>query len=239
MNVLGTGTSKKILFLHQNIRFMKLTIWTILIISSLHFSAHSQLFLGVKSGYNRYFDPGMNGGNIALFTELPFGEYYSSSVRASLFYDFPMKTEDVATLYSINDAYSYDGSVPVTSWYKNIGISVEYLHYFYDDAFATGLYSVVKGGLSYSSITRKTNGFDLNVYYQTDHAENNKQLSIYFGVGLGFQFSLGPNSLLFTEIHGGFPFFSMRGNDAGSSMLSGYPPVTASGIVGFKRSIFN
>lgn len=218
---------------------MKLNIWTILIISSLHFSAYSQLFLGAKSGYNRYFDPGMNGGNIAFFTELPFGEYYGASVRAGLFYDFPMKIEEMATLYPINNGYLPDGYVPVTSWYKNIGINIEYIHYFYNDAFETGLYSVIKNGISYSSITRKTNGFDVSDHYQTDHVENNKKFSLYFGVGLGFQFALGPNSLLFTEIHGGFPFFSIRRNDAASSMVSGYPPVTVSGIVGFKRSVFN
>jgi len=218
---------------------MKHTAWIILIISSIHFSAYSQLFVGGKTGYNRYFDPGMNGGNISLFTELPFGEYYNSSLRASLFYDFPMKTEDFGTLYPINNEYFSDERISVISRYKNIGISFEYLHYFYEDAFETGLYSLAKIGLSRSTITRKVDDFDSNSYYLNDHVEDNKQFSVYFGIGLGFQFSLGRNSLIFTEFHGAFPFLTIQGNDASSSTISGYPVITVAGIVGFKQSIFN
>lgn len=229
---------EKMLFLCR-ILSMKITFLIISIIFFFHFSAHSQLFVGAKGGYNRYFDPGMNGGNISLFTELPFGEYYNSSFRASLFYDFPMKTEDVATIYPIDNEYLFDEHVPVVSKYNNVGISLEYLHYFYEDAFETGLYSMVKGGLSYSTITRKVGDFDANSYYLNDHVENNKQASVYFGVGLGFQFSLSRNSLIFTEFHGAFPLLTLNGNDATSSTISGYPIVTVSGVIGFKQSIFN
>lgn len=218
---------------------MKLTTCILLIISSLHFSANSQIFVGLKGGYNRYFDPGMNGGNISIFTEIPLGEEYGTSIRTGIFYDFPMKTQDMGLLYAYDNQSFDDDRVPVLSTYKNAGISLEYIFYFYDDAFSTGFYAMGKGGLSFSTITRKVGDFDATNYYLNDLVKDNRQISVYFGIGAGFQVSLGVNSLIFTEIHGGFPFLLTRGDDAGSSSISGYPVATVSGIIGFKQSIFN
>jgi hypothetical protein len=202
-------------------------------------TVHSQLFIGGKAGYNRYFEPGMNGGNIAVFTEVPFGEYYSSSVRASIFYDLPMKYTDVGTIYSLPNSQAFDDHVDVYSKYQNTGISLEYLHYFANDAFESSFYSSAKVGFSYSTIKRTVASFNTSEYYLNDHVEDNKQFSVYFGVCLGYQFALGPNSFLFLEFNTGFPFLLLQGNDAGSTSISGYPVVMVAGNIGFKQSLFN
>lgn len=202
-------------------------------------SAYSQVFVGFKGGYSRFFEPGMNGGAVALFSELAFGEYESSSFRASLFYDFPMSTQDVGTLYAYPDSYELDDHVPVYSKYNNAGIMLEYLHYFMDDAYSPGLYSFIQGGLSYSTIKRTVGDYNTSVYYLNDQVKNNSQFSVRFEGGLGYQFNLGANNLLFTEVQFGFPFLQLSGSSAESSTISGYPVIGVSGNIGFKHSLFN
>ncbi|AEA44090.1 hypothetical protein [Fluviicola taffensis] len=218
---------------------MKKTLQLICIIFLSTQTIHAQLFVGAKGGYNRYFEPGMNGGNIALFTEVPLGEYYNSSVRASIFYDFPMKYEDVGTIYAYPDSYLFDDHVPVYSKYQNAGISVEYMHYFSEDAFESTLYAGGKVGFSYSTIKRTIGDFNTSDYYLNDYVKDNKQFSVYLGVCLGYQFALSHNSFLFIEFNTGFPFLQLNGSDAGSSSISGYPIIMVAGNIGFKQSIFN
>jgi hypothetical protein len=181
----------------------------------------------------------MNGGSVGIFTELPIGEDLSSSFRAGFYGNIPMKYEDVGTLYAYPDSYEQDQHIPVYSKYQNIGISLEYLHYFMDDAFSSGFYTSVKGGVSYSTIRRTVADFNTSVYYLNDNVKDNRQFSVCFEGGFGYQFSLGQNNLLFTEVQFGFPFLHLSGSSAESSTISGYPVIGVSGNIGFKHSLFN
>lgn len=220
---------------------MKYLVLSFLILSSFlnpDQTTYSQSFIGLKGGYSRYFEPGMNGSNIAVFTEVPFGDSYRVTFRPSVFYDFPMSYEDYGNIYAKDESYLSDDYIPVYSKFYNAGIGWELLLYF-DEAFSTNFYFSIKGGTSYSAIKRTVENFNTNEYYLQTQVKNNHQISVYFGIGLGVQFALGRNSFFFTEIQSGFPFLLMKGEDSGSSQISGYPNIVISGSIGFKQSIFN
>lgn len=203
---------------------------------------HAQILVGAKAGYNRYFTPGINGGSVSILAEVPQGDYFNASFRGSLFYDLPMKNRDMGTLSANPGTNLPDDYVAIHSTYRNVGLGIEYLYYFVNDAFETGPYCSAKGGLSYSTISRQVDDFNTDNYTLDGYyLKNHSQVSLYLGASVGFQFSLGTNSLLFTEVNFGFPFIHINGEVASTptSKISGYPQMMVSGSVGFKQSIFN
>lgn len=233
--------------MHENLISMRLSILLLLAFSSIRFSVHSQFFIGAKSSYDQYFDSRMHGVSLGIFSEIPTGEYLNNSFRISIFYGLPIRNTvpDGASLYPINSTSSLpdDIPLPVTSTIKNIGLSVEDLYFFRNDAFTSSFYTIIKFGISSSSITRKADEFDQSTYYLNGSMGNNKQISLYLGLGGGYQYALGLNSILFAEIHFGLPFVGLKSSDEISdSSASGkltYPLLNLSGCIGFKQSIFN
>lgn len=209
-------------------------------------SAYSQFFVGAKGSYDQYFDSQMHGFSLGIFTEIPTGEYLNNSCRISFFYGLPMKNIDPrgGSIYSKNSTSSLSDYLPlsVTSTIKNIGLSFEDLYYFDNDAFSSSFYTIIKAGISSSSITRKAEYFDPTSYALNEPIGNNKQTSLYLGIGCGYQYALGRNSLLFAEINFGLPFIGLKSVDGGNGYPGGnldYPLLILSGSIGFKQSVFN
>lgn len=209
---------------------------------------HAQVLIGAKTGYTRFASPGMNGGMLDVFAEVPLGNYDSFSLRSGFFYRYPMSYTDydISPLnlmpYTPPD-YVYnpnDMGLSVNSKFNDIGVFCEFSYFFHKTPLESAFYVTARASISYSTIKRWSD----DPYTEELLATNKKrktvnQLSYSFGAGFGYQYLLGEKTLLFSDMIVGLPFIAADDSMPSSSSLTYFPSVYLSINLGVKYALFN
>lgn len=226
---------------------MKNIYLTLLILATCP-SFHSQFVIGGKASYERYFGPNLNGGTLHLFGERSFGSYDSFSLRAGIFCRLPMNYSEqytpMGSYFFFQDPFSeeYIPETMVRTTYNDIGLFAEFKYFFRKMATENSFYVMTKAGVSYSTIKRRATTDVVQQLLISDGLDKSNQLSVCVGPGVGYQFYIGKNSMLFSEVLVVLPFISIDEGEFFASTLNSitsYPPFSVSGNIGFKYFLFN